>query len=123
VQRRVWFAGRWITVTWVKVHCANCGCDGPYVVKQHLRPGQVGQPTFAFYLCDDKVKGCAERYGLSANHQMIPDELFWTEAQLVMLEEYGRVLTGPEVEHLAADPSSVIAKLIKHRDQVNFGGT
>lgn len=127
IQRRIRVPGRWergrytpphlVTVTWVQLFCANCGCDGPYVVKQHVAPGQVGNPTFAFYLCDAKVNGCFEKWGGQAGMMAIPDELFWAEAHAAMLAEYGRVLEAPEVELLVQDPTSLISKLVKHRHQ------
>jgi hypothetical protein len=108
-------------VWWVRVYCANCHKEGPFVIEQHLRPGQVGpnQPTYAHYLCE----GCFEKHGVPTGHQAIPDELFWAEAHNVMMEEYGRVLTPPEIEAEAAIDRSPINRLILDRfSNPKYGG-
>lgn len=98
-------------VWWVKVYCANCATDGPYVVKQHLRPGQVGQPTYAHYLCNS----CFEKHGVPVGHQAIPDELFWEEAHNLMMETYGRILSPVEMESEVLKEKSALNKLVLER--------
>lgn len=113
---RIYRKGVW----WVQCYCANCGVKGPLVIEQHLRPKQLGQPTFATWVCDERQNDCFSKHGLEflggdGKYVAIPDELFWAEAHAVMLEDYGRILTPYEIEEITVADNSSLAKLARDR--------
>src|SRR5438105_4877335 len=76
-------------INYVPIFCANCGFDSGMLV-----PEDSG---FAFYLCDERGKNCADRWEPLANTCLVPDEIFWQKVKEAQLEEYGRELTPEEI--------------------------
>lgn len=87
------------------VYCANCGVQGPWVLGEDM--------TFAFWLCDNKLNGCFEKYGEIAGTMVMPDQVFWEKIKNESIDQYGRELTHMELDIIAAEDSSPLATLIK----------
>jgi hypothetical protein len=90
-------------LNWVPIFCANCGAPGGWVPEDTT--------TFAFYLCNP----CAEKWSPLAGTMAVPDEVFWQKVRDAEMEQYGRVLSTPEVIEALNDPESVLSKLAKER--------
>jgi hypothetical protein len=88
-------------LNWVPIFCANCGAPGGWVPEDTT--------TFAFYLCNP----CAEKWSPLAGTMAVPDEIFWQKVRDAEMEQYGRVLSTPEVIGALNDPESVLSKLAK----------
>jgi hypothetical protein len=99
---RLPFANR-MPMNWVPIFCANCGAPGGWVPEDTT--------TFAFYLCNP----CAEKWSPLAGTMAVPDEVFWQKVRDAEMEQYGRVLSTPEVIEALNDPESVLSKLAKER--------
>jgi hypothetical protein len=88
-------------LNWAPIFCANCGAAGGYVPQETT--------TFAFYLCNP----CAEKWSALAGTMQVPDEVFWEKVRQAELEEYGHVLSTPEVIQALNDGDGALAKLAK----------
>jgi hypothetical protein len=97
---RLPFANR-MPMNWVPIFCANCGAPGGWVPEDTT--------TFAFYLCNP----CAEKWSPLAGTMAVPDEVFWQKVRDAEMEQYGRVLSTPEVIEALNNPESVLSKLAK----------
>jgi hypothetical protein len=89
--------------TWFYLFCGSCGADGGRVMDTYL-PAQ-----FAYYICED----CLGKYGTVIGTYVEPDEVFRQKVLNAMQEEYGHVLTEPEILYELGNPSSTISKLEK----------
>lgn len=89
--------------TWFYLFCGSCGRDGGRVMDTYL-PKQ-----FAYYICDE----CFQKYGHVVGTYVEPDEIFRQKVVAAMQEEYGYVLTEPEILDELGNPSSLISKLEK----------
>lgn len=87
------------------VFCANCGVQGPWVLGEDM--------TFAFWLCDNKLNGCFEKYGEIAGTMAMPDQVFWEKVKNESIDKYGRELSHQELDIVVAEDSSSLATLIK----------
>ena len=95
-DRQIGLAG-----TWFILYCASCGKEGGRVMDTYL-PAQ-----YAFYLCEE----CAGKFGEVAGCTKTPDDVFFEKVASAMQEEYGAILTEPEVVRELGDPNSIITKL------------
>jgi hypothetical protein len=90
---------------YIPIYCANCGTPGGGVSAENC--------TFAFWLCDP----CFEKWGHIAGTYAVPDEVFWEKVKNAQLETYGHILDLNEIAKEAANPESIIAKLIREAPQ------
>ena len=86
---------------WIPVFCANCGGDGGLCPEENM--------TFMFYLCNT----CAETHGQIAGTMLMPDEVFFEKLRQEQLETYGRYLTQDELDRIANEGETPLAKLLK----------
>lgn len=90
-------------IEWIKIYCANCGCDGGMVPEETKK--------FAFYLCDP----CGAKWEPLANTMLVPDEVFWEKVKTEQLERYGRELQPFEVVEALKDDNHILSKLARDR--------
>lgn len=88
---------------WFPLFCVNCGKQSPYLVRETYLPQQFG-----FYLCDHP---CVEKYGAPAGAMIMPDQVFWKRVADIQQEEFGHVLTMPELAAELEKPGSLMSKL------------
>jgi hypothetical protein len=90
-------------LNWAPIFCANCGKPGGYVPQETT--------TFAFYLCNP----CAEKWSPLAGTMQVPDEVFWEKVRQAEIEQYGHVLSTPELLKALEEGDSALAKLAKDK--------
>jgi hypothetical protein len=91
------------SLNYVPIFCANCGAEGGMVPEENM--------TFAFYLCNP----CAEKWTPLVDTCMVPDQLFWQKVNEAQLENYGRILSGPEIQKELQDPNSILSMLAREK--------
>ena len=96
-------------IPWVPIYCANCGADGGWIP-------EAAKDEDCFYLCI--ANGCFDKWTPIQGTFVVSDEVYWQHCKNVMLEEYGRELTGNEVIEALKDPTHILSKLAK--DRPNF---
>lgn len=90
-------------INWVPVFCANCGRPHGYVPEENC--------NFACWLCTP----CSERYGEQYGLALVPDEVFWKQAQEEQMEKYGRLLKSSELQAVAESGCTPLSKLLRDK--------
>lgn len=102
--------GKYINGVWcVPEYCMFCGKHHGYCNESSTHPGG----GYVGYVCDD----CASipRNSALVGLSLIPDEVHWQRVREAQLEEYGRVLTVPELAELLLDVNSAMSRLARDR--------
>lgn len=94
-------AGRFASLNWVPVFCANCGIPYGYVPEENC--------TFACWLCDP----CNEKWGAQFGLAAMPDEVFWKKVEQEQMARYGRLLNEKELHAVAQTSCNPLAKLLR----------
>jgi hypothetical protein len=90
----------------VPVYCANCGALCLWVTEENC--------TFMFYLCEGpETKNCAAKWAELAGTLAVPDEIFFEKVKQAQIEEFGRVLSAPEILEVVKDENHILSKLAK----------
>ena len=88
-------------LSWIRVHCINCGLAGPWVTEDTV--------DWAFWICHE----CEGKFGRIAGMMCLPDHVVRQKIEHEQVEKYGRVLTpGEQAVELEKGPDGFLARLV-----------